>query len=282
MATLREFFDTDFPHVLNIAQTVQLRTSTETTDIPVRVHLDFDANSKFVSCYLPSPVSAKPACSALLAKIGELMSSVSNSVEVHSSLPGEVPILSQDLRFCGRVFVYHEGEVAATAQDEIRSWGREHDIAVQFRGPEFAAQRTRLERPLAFISHDSRDKDEVARPVAIGLSKLMCPVWFDEFSLRVGDRLRESIERGLRETRKCILVLSPHFLANTGWTKAEFNGIFTRELVEQHDVVLPIWHGVTAADVYAYSATLADRVAVPWDLGVDEVVRRLHRSIGQR
>jgi hypothetical protein len=77
---------------------------------------------------------------------------------------------------------------------------------------------------------------------------------------------------------RCILVLTPNFLANTGWTEAEFNAIFTRELVERKDVVLPIWHGVSAGDVYDYTA---DRVGVPWSLGTDEVVRRLHRSIVQ-
>jgi hypothetical protein len=61
----------------------------------------------------------------------------------------------------------------------------------------------------------------------------MCPVWFDEFSLQVGDRLRESIERGLREARKCILVITPNFISNRGWTREEFSAIFSRELVDK-------------------------------------------------
>ena len=107
----------------------------------------------------------------------------------------------------------------------------------------------------------------------------MCPVWFDEFSLNVGDRLRESIERGLREARKCVLVVTPNFLDNTGWTRAEFNAIFTREIVERNDVLLPVWHRVTREQVYEYSPVLADRVAVDWSLGKNEVVRRLRRAI---
>ena len=59
----------------------------------------------------------------------------------------------------------------------------------------------------------------------------------------------------------------------------ELNAVFTRELVESCDVLLPIWHGVTREQVYEYSPLLADRFAVQWSLGVDEVVRRLHRSI---
>lgn len=139
--------------------------------------------------------------------------------------------------------------------------------------------KAKVERPLAFISHDSRDKDAVARPIAVGLSKLLCPVWFDEFSLKIGDSLRESIEKGLKESKKCILILSPRFFANPGWTKVEFNSIFTREILESQNLVLPVWYEVTKQQVFDYSPSLLDRMGVDWSLGEDEVVRRLHRAL---
>ena len=71
-----------------------------------------------------------------------------------------------------------------------------------------------LETCLAFISHDSRDKESVAVPIAIDLQKHLCPVWYDEFSLTVGDNLRENIENGIKESKKCILILSKNFLNN--------------------------------------------------------------------
>jgi hypothetical protein len=91
--------------------------------------------------------------------------------------------------------------------------------SLTFRSTEYVADRNKRERPRAFIAHDSRDKTEIAQPLAIELAKLMCPVWYDEFTLRVGDSLRESIESGLRECPKCILVLTPNFLSNEGWSK---------------------------------------------------------------
>jgi hypothetical protein len=112
-------------------------------------------------------------------------------------------------------------------------------------------------RPMAFISHDSRDKETTARPLAVSLSQTLCPVWYDEFSLNVGDSLREKIEKGLKECKRCILILTPNFLSNTGWTKKEFDSIFTRELLENENLVLPIWSGVTAKDVFEYSPALA-------------------------
>lgn len=147
-----------------------------------------------------------------------------------------------------------------------------------FRSDEYFAERNRWEKPLGFISHVWRDKLEIAQPLALELTKLMCPVWHDEFTLKVGDSLRESIERGLKECPKCIFVLTPNFLGNGGWAKREYDAIFTRELIEKQRVILPVWHGVTKEDVYQYSPILADRVAVQWSDGVEVVARKLFQA----
>lgn len=279
MATLREYFDTDFTRVLNHTQVAQWRVGGEEGDAPVRVHLDFDSNATFLSCYLPAAACREEVIEAVLREV-EGWLTAGNGVEVQTGFPGERPRTSTELRFAGRLFIYHEGEIDDARQTVVRSGALARGINVQFRGPQFAAGRARLERPMAFISHDSRDKDLIARPIAVGLASLMCPVWFDEFSLRVGDRLRESIERGLREARKCILVITPNFVANRGWTREEFNAIFTRELVDRSDVILPVWHEVTRDQVFEFSPVLADRVAVSWSVGAVEAVRQLKRAIG--
>jgi IstB-like ATP binding protein len=94
--------------------------------------------------------------------------------------------------------------------------------------------------------------------------------------LKVGDNLRDSIERGLKETRKCILILSPHFLSNTGWTKVKFDSVFTREIMEGSGVVLPIWHNVSAKEVHEYSPSLANKKALEWSIGRRCRDHRLH------
>jgi hypothetical protein len=127
---------------------------------------------------------------------------------------------------------------------------------------------------LAFLSHDSRDKDDIARPLAIELGRLVCPVWFDEYSLKVGDSLSDSIDRGIREAAKCILLLSPNFLSNPGWSKAEFKAIVNRHIAEGA-VILPVWHNVTRDDVYGYSSFLVDIVASNMSKGVEAVARDL-------
>jgi hypothetical protein len=143
---------------------------------------------------------------------------------------------------------------------------------VEVRGTAMVTLRSASERPLAFVSHDFRDKDGVVRPLAVALSRLNCPLWYDEFSLHVGDSLRESVERGLKECGKCIVILSPNYLSNAGWTKIEFNSIFTRELAESNRFILPVWYQVTKKDVYEYSPSLADRFAAIWEGDADALL----------
>ena len=46
----------------------------------------------------------------------------------------------------------------------------------------------------AFVCHASEDKDDVVRPLAERLREQHIEVWYDEFSLKMGDSLRRSIE----------------------------------------------------------------------------------------
>ncbi len=111
-----------------------------------------------------------------------------------------------------------------------------------------------------FISHASEDKESFVRPLAIALSSLGASVWYDEFSLRLGDSLARSIDKGIANSRFGIVVLSPAFLAKP-WPEYELRGLVARE-IEEDRVILPVWHGVTRSQVLAFSPSLADKVAL--------------------
>lgn len=126
----------------------------------------------------------------------------------------------------------------------------------------------------AFISHASEDKDEIVRPLAEALRRRRVTIWFDEFSLHVGSSLRRSIDLGLSKSRYGVVVLSPHFFGKS-WPEWELDGLVQRQLSGSERVLLPVWHNVGKADVAAYSPPLADIVAIPSALGLDDVVKRL-------
>lgn len=110
-----------------------------------------------------------------------------------------------------------------------------------------------------FISHASEDKDDIVRPLANALVGKGLEVWYDEFTLRIGDSLRQKIDRGLANSRVGLVVLSPSFIAK-GWTNYELDGIVTRT-VSGEQILLPIWHNITKQQVVDFSPSLADKVA---------------------
>ena len=110
-----------------------------------------------------------------------------------------------------------------------------------------------------FISHSSEDKDEVARPLAEALQKLGLKVWYDEFTLKIGDSLRRSIDNGLANSQIGLVILSPSFVKKD-WTNHELDGIITRSMNNQQ-LLLPIWHRISKEEVINYSPSLADKLA---------------------
>lgn len=115
-----------------------------------------------------------------------------------------------------------------------------------------------------FISHAQEDKDEVVRPLVHALQERGLHVWYDEFEVRIGSSLRRKIDQGIAQSTFGVVVLSPAFFSKE-WTNYELDGLVTRSTAKRSagggQVILPIWHNVTFADVMQYSPSLADKVA---------------------
>jgi hypothetical protein len=72
----------------------------------------------------------------------------------------------------------------------------------------------------------------------------------------------------------------PELLEQSGWGKKEFESIFTREIVEDARLVLPIWCGVTKQEVYDYCPSLLNVKGIDWTaLGEDEVCRQIYLAV---
>lgn len=122
-----------------------------------------------------------------------------------------------------------------------------------------------------FICHAGEDKDDVVRPLAHALRARDVEVWYDEFVLKIGDSLRRTIDKGLIACRFGVVVLSPSFFGK-GWPNHELDGLVTREVAGNRQLILPVWHKVTKADVVGYSPSLADKLARSTaDVTIDEL-----------
>lgn len=130
-----------------------------------------------------------------------------------------------------------------------------------------------------FISHASEDKAPVADPLATALRTSGYRVWYDSFELRLGDSLRQSIEKGIANSKFGVVVLSPSFFGRK-WTESELNGLSELE-VDGRKMILPVWYNVTATDIRKHSPMLADRRAVNWAIGAEAVIKQILDVVGK-
>ena len=281
MITAKECLEKDLSRVLrvNAVHSAQSPDGAQRGEVIASMALDFEPAAKFGALLVPNVSFAAQIVRHYVENIQDLLK-VADDIEVAQGLVGTgEKIPGGNLQFTGRVLVYSDALLGEETQRELVGAASERGLKLVLRDGSYVKQRAKLEVPRAFISHDSRDKEPFVREVAATLQRMLCTVWYDEYSLVAGKSLRASIEKGLKECKKCVLVLSPNFIGNQGWTQAEFDSIFTREIFEKQDVLVPIWHGVAKEDVYAYSPRLLDKVGIPSSVGVEEVCRRIIRAV---
>lgn len=113
-----------------------------------------------------------------------------------------------------------------------------------------------------FISHAWEDKKDFVDELVEKFRKLGIKVWYDTEKLKIGDSMREKIDRGLSKSRYGVVILSPNYIAEEKyWTKTELNGLFQKETINGK-TILPIWHNLTKKQVTEYSPIIADRKAL--------------------
>ncbi|SHG02287.1 TIR domain-containing protein [Mariniphaga anaerophila] len=111
-----------------------------------------------------------------------------------------------------------------------------------------------------FISHAFEDKDSIVRQLVDILEKLRVKIWYDDFSLKVGDSLSKSIDDGLLKSRFGIIIITKNFLSKK-WTDYEYRSLLSKE-ENGTKVILPIWHNITKNEVKNFSLYLADKIAL--------------------
>lgn len=98
-------------------------------------------------------------------------------------------------------------------------------------------------------------------------------VWYSAFVMKPGMSLRRSIDAGIAKCEWGVVVLSPHFF-DKPWPNYELNGLVARAMHENKQMILPIWHNVSHADVLKYSPSLADLFALSTAKGSIEGIAR--------
>ena len=121
-----------------------------------------------------------------------------------------------------------------------------------------------------FISHASEDKEVLVRPLAEKLKQAGVDVWYDEYTIKLGDSLSASIDKGLIECKYGLIVLSPAFFQKR-WTDYELKSLLSKE-INQGKTIIPIWHNVDHQTVASRSLYLVDKKAISSADGIDKMV----------
>ncbi len=129
-----------------------------------------------------------------------------------------------------------------------------------------------------FISHAYEDKKDFVKPLADKLIEYGIEVWYDEYSLSVGDSLRCSIDKGLKESTYGIIVLSENFF-NKNWSQYELDGLWQLQSISKSKRILPIWHNITKEEIINYSPTLADIIALSSNEDLENIVEKIIKVI---
>src|SRR5665213_3181736 len=96
----------------------------------------------------------------------------------------------------------------------------------------------------AFVCHSSQDKECVARPLADELKRRNFSVWLDEYELTIGKSVYSEVDRGLRNSRYGVVILSPSFFERM-WPQNELHALAALGAAEGRNKILPVWHSVS-------------------------------------
>lgn len=132
-----------------------------------------------------------------------------------------------------------------------------------------------------FISYVQLDSDEYVDRLYDALMSREIKTFRDKQVIRVGQSLRQSMDNALAKSKFAIVVFSPEYLTKY-WTNYEIDGILTKESLTGDQMILPIWHGVTADEIASKSPSLANKLA--WNSSLNttlEIVDQIEDLLGR-
>lgn len=88
-----------------------------------------------------------------------------------------------------------------------------------------------------FISHSSKDINDVEEIVPF-LNAANLPIWFDRYSISVGDSIINSVQKGIEDSSAVIFWITKNFLSSN-WCKIEMTA-FIQRLIDERVLIINI------------------------------------------
>lgn len=140
--TLNDLFSSDFSNTIkvDVSRWGMLHNEVEVIQGPIKIYLDFQANTKFIGFLVPRSEYSFTACKGLWEQVDPAFKNLEKNFH---SKGGFMPHLTdmKDLTFSGRVFIYHEDLFDFRQLADIVDVFRAHNMSVDFRGPEYLSNQ---------------------------------------------------------------------------------------------------------------------------------------------
>ncbi len=142
-------------------------------------------------------------------------------------------------------------------------------------------EKTQNKKWDVFISHASEDKIAVAEPLAAKLNNMGLKVWYDQYILRWGDSLMESINRGLKESLFGIVILSKTFFKKR-WTQTELQALMSLANSTGEKKILPLLYEISHKEITNEYPILSDIVSRSWDDGLEKLAYEVKELVMEK
>src|SRR5690606_10199274 len=186
---------------------------------------------------------------------------------------------TRDCKFTGRVYVYTTYVLNDGDKTSLIEKYRSRGLSLIIRAGKWMTEVQRfIDRPVVFLGHASEDK-EFVRALAHQINGKDIKVWYDEFSLKPGDRLRKSLDAGLEAADYFIPIVTENWMQNARYAEYEFDAIMQKYVTEKSVTIIPICVGVEPSRLKEKSRLLADIVAIVHQPG--ETIENLADRIGK-
>lgn len=119
-----------------------------------------------------------------------------------------------------------------------------------------------------FISYVQSDSSDYVDILYDELVSSGIKVFRDIAEMRIGQSMRQSMDNALAKAKFAIVIFSPDYLSKY-WTQYELDGILSKEYLTGDQMILPLWHNITANELASKSPSLANKLA--WNSAVNTI-----------
>lgn len=102
-------------------------------------------------------------------------------------------------------------------------------------------------------------------------------IWYDEFEIKPGMSIRESVDKGLSFCDVGLIILSSNYF-NKRWTIWELNGII-QKMLSGKALIIPIWLDITHSELLGISPPLADILGISSNQDLSDIALEIHNLI---